>query len=416
MPSRLCDRLSRVLLCVVFSLLVSGCIEAAPATEPVAIKFMFLEIDQGYYEALLPQFEEQYPHITVELDARSYRQWRPDQRLEGADVVAAGDWVLSPLLEQGMLLELDALIEQDSTFGMDDFYPGTLDQFSRNGKWWGVPAGLDPLVTFYNQDLFDQYDVPYPRPGWTRAEFEQAVLLLRDDQTNVFGYAFSDLTLDATLFIYAHGGQLFDDLGDPTRAMFNDPLTVEALEWYFGLMHEQNAIPKPDELRQFGGDEGTYAYYGFARNQVGMFFAPFSQAGGRYWPQRWTMRWGMVPLPRDVKQIAFGSSEGYYVTSLTEHPNACWQWIKFLSRYAPERFIPPRKSIVESSEYGNEIGGSVETIRAALSGELLLNPTNATEDLEADYGLFAQAIQEIATGALTPAQAMEQAQQEAKLK
>ena len=96
--SRLYAGLGRfVLACVVFSLLVSGCIGVTPGPEPVAIKFMFLEVDRAYYEALLPRFEERYPHIAVELDAKSYRQWRPHERLDGADVIAAGDWVLNIL-------------------------------------------------------------------------------------------------------------------------------------------------------------------------------------------------------------------------------------------------------------------------------------------------------------------------------
>ena len=406
-----------VIMVLVSGVLLSGCIEAVPMSEPVTIRFMFLDIDRDYYEGLLPQFQEQYPGITVELDARSYRRWQPDQRLEGADVLAAGDSVLNPLLEQGALLELDALLDQDSTFNQDDLYPGTLEQFMRDGRRWGIPAGLDPLVVFYNEDLFDRYDVPYPQPGWTRSDFEEAILRLRDEQAQVFGYAPSAIYLDATLFIYAHGGRLFDDLRDPTLSTFNDALTLETLEWYFGLMHTEHAIPTPDELMQFGGGEEQGAYYGFARNQVGMFFAGYSQGGGRYWPQRWTMRWGMTSLPRDAKQIAFASSEGYYITSQTDHPDACWQWIAFLSRYAPNRFVPPRQSIVQSSAYENEVGPeSVATIRAALSGELLMNPTSSTAGLEADFGLFVQAIQSIATQASTPVEAMEQAQREATLK
>lgn len=402
---------------LVCGLLVTGCIEAISTSEPPSVRFMFLEVDQDYYESLLPQFKAQYPGITVELDARSYRQWQPDERLEGADVLAAGDWVLNPLLEQGTLLELDALLEQDSKFGLDDLYPGTLEQFTRDGKRYGIPAGLDPFVVFYNQDLFDQYNVPYPRSGWARADFEETILRLHDEQAKVFGYAPSAIYLDTMLFIYAHGGQLFDDLRDPTRTTFDHPLALDTLEWYFALMHKERAIPSPDELAQFGGDEEMGAYYGFARNQVGMFFAPYSQGGGRYWPQRWTMRWGMTSLPRDAKQIAFVSSEGYYISSQTDHPDACWRWIAFLSRYAPNRFIPPRRSIVESSAYENEVGPeSVATIRAALSGELLMYPTNPAAGLEADFGLFVQAIQSIAAQASTPIEAMESAQQKVTLK
>jgi len=42
---------------------------------------------------------------------------------------------------------------------------------------WAIPAGVDMLVMFYNQDLFDQYDVPYPEVGWTWGDFLDTALL-----------------------------------------------------------------------------------------------------------------------------------------------------------------------------------------------------------------------------------------------
>ena len=52
-------------------------------------------------------------------------------------------------------------------------------------------------------------------------------------------------------------------------------------------------------------------------------------------------------------------------------------------------------------------GDSLQWGRAALAGELLLNPNSPSAGLEADFELFAQAIEAIVTEASTPMEAMD---------
>ena len=61
--------------------------------------------------------------------------------------------------------------------------------YAVEGKTWAIPSGMNPLVVYYNQDLFDQYGVPYPENGWTWDDFLSVALAIRDPEAGVFGYA-----------------------------------------------------------------------------------------------------------------------------------------------------------------------------------------------------------------------------------
>jgi ABC-type glycerol-3-phosphate transport system substrate-binding protein len=150
------------LICAAICLLVvpfSGCRGGViPTPEPVTIVFAHSGFDAEYYEALIQEFSENYPYITVELVSSDTGD---------ADVFVDSQFALSELREQGNVLSLDPFIEQDASFDLFDFYPGTVELFTSQEEVWAIPAGVDVMVMFYNQDLFDQYGVPYPEVGWT---------------------------------------------------------------------------------------------------------------------------------------------------------------------------------------------------------------------------------------------------------
>jgi multiple sugar transport system substrate-binding protein len=87
------------------------------------------------------------------------------------DVFFISPFGLSDLLEREALPSLTPVIQQDDSFDRDDFYPATLELFTRDDRLWAIPSGVTVRVFYYNQDLFDQYDVPYPQPGWTWSDF-----------------------------------------------------------------------------------------------------------------------------------------------------------------------------------------------------------------------------------------------------
>jgi len=241
---------------------LAGCAEPVPPLEPATITFACPDVDKGYYEELAQQFNEQYPHLTVELRSMSGGPLN-DINTAGVNVLVVAPWAVGELQAEGAILNLDPFTEQDESFALSDFYPGTFELFSIEGRTWAVPGGLDVLVTFYNRDLFDQHGLPYPDVGWTWNDLLRSAVEIRDPDAGIYGYVTSGTTnepsyLDAALLVYLHGGRLFDSLQAPTRTTFDDPLTVEALEWYADLYHEYDVAPTPKEARRTLAESKAY--------------------------------------------------------------------------------------------------------------------------------------------------------------
>jgi len=380
----------------------------------VTIAFAHPEVDTDHYEPLVRTFNENHPHITVEPHPRA---WDAMGNLgaDDADVFAVGTFALIELQQQGDILSLDPFTEQDASLDMADFYPGTVEIFTREGKTWAIPAGVDMNVMYYSQDLFDQYGVPYPGIGWTWDDFLERALAIRDPDAKVFGYTTTPGYFDAALFIYQHGGQIVDDVNDPTHTTFDDPLTVEALEWYARLFHEYDVAPTREQARKaFGGGQYTF-FEGLRHGQVGMWILPLSERGGLGWPVEWFVNWGMAPLPRDAQSATDTWAEGYAISSETPYPDACWQWILFLSEQTTDRLMPARRSLAESTAYGQQVGSEVAAVaRASVENAVLVSPWTWTEFGGALDDIFEQAVDQIISGASTPREAMDWAQREAE--
>ncbi len=389
-----------------------GCVRSTPTPEPVTISFAYANYDTEHYQQLLETFNELYPHITVELRPK---QWDMLGGLGAgdADCFVTSQFALSWLYEQGNALNLTPLMEQDESFEPDDFYPGTIGLYTREGKTYAIPAGVDIMVMYYNQDLLDQYGIPYPAIGWNWDDFLTTALSARDPTADTFGYVPRIEIFDALTFIYQHGGRIFDDLGNPTRTTFDDPLTVDALEWYANLYHAHNVAPTQEQIRQaFGRNDPRM---GILLGKVAMWTGMLSERGGQGWSVDWDMRWGVAPLPRDQQTTTLTLVEGYFISAQNAHPDACWAWVSFLSQQLPARQTPARRSLAESAEYEEQVGENVVSVaQASMDNALLLSPELV--EFEEALDLFSQAFESIMNEVSTPEEAMNWAQQQSKFK
>ena len=408
--------LAHVIVCLVVMSL-AACAQATPPPEPVTITFAHPEVDSERYEELAQQFNQEHPTITIELDPRDWNRL-DDVDAGDVDVFVTEPFALIELQEQGNVLNLDPFIERDEAVDLSDFYAGTAELLTMEGRTWAIPGGVDVMVMFYNRDLFDQHNLPYPDVEWTWDDFLNAALTTNDPDAGIYGYvttgAMNSLSyFDAMLFVYQHGGRLIDDLDNPTSPTFDDPLTVEALEWYAALYHEYDVAPTPQEARRaFGGNQ--YAYFdGLRRGKVGMWAGWLSDRGGLTWPVEWLMNWGVAPLPRDEQSITQANVEGYAIYSQTEHPDACWEWIIFLTQETGYRLMPAFRSLAESSAYKEFVGDEVATTaQASIENAVMISPRLAA--FEQVLGLFAQGVHMIVEEETPVQEAMSWAQQQAE--
>ncbi|HMN61582.1 MAG TPA: sugar ABC transporter substrate-binding protein [Anaerolinea sp.] len=350
------------------ALIFSSCAPLIPTAEPVTLTFAFPRSDQAYYESLLPGFQQKNPNITI-----SFKPFA-DGPQEPTDALII-PWALNSDsdFQKAGFLPLDSFMDQEQGFSAEDFYPGTLDLFKINNEHIAIPSGVDPWVMFYNKDLFDRYGVPYPQPGWTWSDFLALAQALRHPDDATYGYANMQTYTDSLLFLYQHGGALGDANGNPT---LNTPENVEAVEWYTGLFRDYQVAPTLQQAQSDFGFARGAVYLGQVGGKVGMFMGQLSGRGGQpNDPVQWKFNWGVATLPRDQQNFTAAFYEGIGILKQSQHPEAAWKWVYYLSKQPHNRLVPARVSLANSPEYAQLVGDSIAQVGrdAMMNAQLVSN-------------------------------------------
>ncbi|MBC7234866.1 MAG: extracellular solute-binding protein [Chloroflexi bacterium] len=376
--------------------------EPTPPPEPVTITFDSPNADAEGHEALVEAFNGEHPWVTVELRRSMSGQ---------ADVFVAPAYLVGVLRDEGAIVSLDPYIERDNTFDLADYHPAAVRHVQADGRTWAVPYGIDPIVLYYNADLFAAYGVQPPDGAWNWEEFLAAAKALRDERAGTFGYVSADHMLSALAFIYQHGGWILDDLEHPTRPTLGDPRVIEAVDWYAGLIHHHNVAPTAEQLRMepFQGTAAVGVYAG----KVGMWMGFFSERGGAgtatNWPGKWPMRWGMAPLPQDARAGTIAIVQGYVISASAKSPDACWEWISYLSKQPTSGAIPARRSLLEGKTYERLVGEADAALARRAMGDAELLSPQLSGFLPA-FERFSQAMYRIVNGSATAEEALTAAQ------
>jgi ABC-type glycerol-3-phosphate transport system substrate-binding protein len=388
-------------------------------SEPTEISFACSAEEEEYYKPLIEAFNDKRPHITVNL----VRYGR------GFDWPEADVWQVSPFTRRFMdmyeyePLDLTPFIDRGDPFGRqqaefkfdrDDFDPELLDLFQDGDEVWALPAALYVQGLYYNPDLFNHYGVAPPTVDWTWDDLLQAGKALYRPHDDVYGYTPDRNNNDPISFIYQNGGRIFDDVKLPTSTTFDDPATIEALEWYAALMHEQEAAATPFEARQAWGVGGAVRN-GVVKGKLAMWTGTISPNGDSLGGGPLEINWRVAPLPQGKQRAAMAFAQGYVISSRAEDPDAAWEWLVYLTHQVPIDGIPARTSVLESETFEDEAGEDVAAAaRASVEGMVLLS--NAAWEIYGQFYTFGEALNMIYSGQASAGEAMIWAQDKSQFK
>jgi len=297
------------------------------------------------YRNLTRQFHETHPGILVEVKAApSYNQPDPKSLADAADCFLGYPSLENPV-SRTVILSLQPFLDADPLFTTDDFYPALLGPFTWQGQLWGLPAEAQPYVIEYNKDLFDVAGLAYPEADWTLDDFlAMAQDLTRGDADDKqYGFVGSYEMLDLMMFVERLGGQVLDDTQDPPAAALDNPATIEAVRWYANLylLYGVKPIFIADEEREALIDSG----------QVAMWTTPFDRHDA--------LRSGVLPFPQGASDSAAPLlyTTGYFISAQAVAPQACWEWIRFLTtETSVVQGFPARRSVATSDAYRQQVG------------------------------------------------------------
>ena len=316
----------------------------------------FVTLHRQEYVPLAEAFHEVHPDIKVvvrEAGDFDYHGWWPAEMLKASDADCFwATWSATvPELRQ-VVLNLQLFVDADPTLPLDDYLPRALEWVRYGGNLWGLPAGVNVEVLWYNRTLFDEAGLPYPENDWS---WDDVFLIARrlagrDKGGQYYGFIIWSDARIVPLF-EAIGGPLVDESPASPTFRFDTPQAVAAAQQLRSLVQDE-VIPIPEQSKE---EPGQNLYTLIWANRVGMWA---EEAKGFQ-----ALDFHPAPLPQPSRCQRFRASSAYYIAADTPHAEACWEWLRFLSERIPDTStLPPRHSLLTSDAFSEQVGEDAQAV------------------------------------------------------
>jgi len=214
---------------------------------PIAVGGALTEVVDG----IVARFEEQNPDVTVNaIYAGNY----DDTRIKALAALDSGEPAqlavmfsidAYDLIEQDLIVPFESVIEtEEERAWLDSFYPALMANGRIEGQTWGVPFQRSTIVAYYNKDMFREAGLDPQNPPET---WDELVSMGKDLTTEDH----HGLMIPSTGYPYwmfqalaiQNGQELMSN--DGLTTYFDDPDTVEALEFWKSLSTEHSIMRSP---------------------------------------------------------------------------------------------------------------------------------------------------------------------------
>lgn len=348
-----------------------------------------VELRLGFYSSaqsdakmqeLIDKFQAKHPNITIKTESSPYNQFfqKLDTQIaaESAPDLWLSDGVLVPkYAERGVLKDLTPLIEQD--LNKDDYFGLDFNK-DANGKYWGVPQGIQIAVLYYNKDMLDEAKVEYPTADWTWDDLKSAAEKLTKDSTGKFatdpafdknkisqyGLTFFSITEGWMTVLKSFGGGVLDET--LTKSVINSPENKKALDWIVDGMNRE-LLTTPSDLKSFQSNMAPFPSKAAAM-RIGIYARTIDANAAE-------LNYDVTILPKGPEGKRFSPviANSWVINKKAEGAkgDAAWEWIKY---WATEdevqkewaslgEAVPVKKSVANSSEF---LSGKPENKQAFL--------------------------------------------------
>ena len=211
-------------------------------------------------------------------------------------------------------------------------------------------------LSTYNVDLFTANDVSLPAAGWTWDEFIAAAEALTQDtdgdgQTDVYGVAVEPTMYRMAPFVWSAGGEIVDDLDNPTMLTLDTPEALEGLEKFISLgVNGHNVVPSEEEVA--AEEDGAR----FMRGGAAMFLQSRREVPTLRQIEGFT--WDVAPLPVIDEAATVLHSDAFCMAARAENKDAIWAFVEYAAGEEGQqilaetgRIVPVLESVAQSDVF-----------------------------------------------------------------
>jgi ABC-type glycerol-3-phosphate transport system substrate-binding protein len=184
---------------------------------------------------MMDMFSTEYPNIDVELIGISYSEI-PQQvqiMVSGGNAPDMVMWDANysiPFVSMGAVADIKSYFTEEE---LADIPAGVLSDCFMDDGLYLIPLNLGTIAVFGWKSLLQNAGLPLEIPD-TWSDFKTATEKITDTDAGIYGFgARTSRTQNSAMWflpvMWGHGGNLVDDEGN---IIFDNPGTVDALEWY----------------------------------------------------------------------------------------------------------------------------------------------------------------------------------------
>ena len=316
-------------------------------------------------KAIIAEFERLNPDIKVEFEPATYGDYTRVMITKLAagtapDVLNIAD--IPNWAGFGMLIELDALIEADDSFDVDDFFPPVINQARFDGlrvgqgPQYGIPlnAGFG-WILFYNKEMFDEYGISYPDGTWTWDRLIEEGLKFNEDRDgdgvlDQYGFFIANIWdhwfIDNMFRVF--GTTLWSE--DAKSCNAGTEIGLQTIQFISDLANKHHVMPKFAERTE----ELTFEYGNIAMEMHHSYKIPV-------FTSRVSFEWDMAPMPLGPSGFngaaIWGHPLGINAKCDEDKKDTAWRLIKFLTSKEVQimrlglNTPPSRRSVTQSEEF-----------------------------------------------------------------
>jgi multiple sugar transport system substrate-binding protein len=350
--------------------------QSALAQESSTVTFAFWgdPAEEIAYDEVIAGFEAQNPAIDVKA---IYTPGKGDYQTKLSTSFAAGqppDVFLinyrhfGQYAARGALHPVEPLLRQSQTLQEEDFYEQPLEAFRyRGGELTCLPQNISSLVVYYNRDLFDANGVPLPESGWTWDDFVSAAEALTYDRdgdhvNEVYGVAVDPSFIRYAPFIWGAGGNIVDDVENPTTLALDTPEARAGIEAFISLGYTEHAVVPNESEALAEDDESRFMRGGAAMLLQSRRVVPTLREIDDF-------TWDVAPLPEGPAGPATVlHSDAFCLAADAADKEAAWRFIEYAAGVEGQttlaytgRTVPSLRSVAESGAFlkGTRLSGQI---------------------------------------------------------
>jgi multiple sugar transport system substrate-binding protein len=303
--------------------------EEEPTAEPaepeqVELTLIYWEDNEGPAQA--NGYMEEHPEVTIELIPFAGEDAKMDSMIAAGtppDFMPFGDVNWYQYYVDGVLLNLQPLIDADEEFSEDDYFAEILDT-SRNdeGDLYCLGPDFGAQLLWYNKSLFDEAGLPYPDEDWTWQDHKDAAAAITagEGAEKVYGTMPHNWWAVQIPLVWQNNGEVFSE--SPVTCLMDSDEAIGALDYMVSFVRDGTSA-SPGQLSGMGMETGQL----FAAGRVGLF-------PGGHW-ESWQFadtedfEWDVTAVPKNEAWATWLHQAFWGVSATTAAPEVAWDWLKF---------------------------------------------------------------------------------------